>query len=183
MISVAERSLSEGLSASKSGSSSHIAVSARQYINDLENPSFNYVPLFGQETTLQIRTILSCSAKAKSNLRLSTQPVTLGKKQSTLSWLCDWLMISGSTTSDENGEDVKKALNHLEQSSAQLAALFDVSWALFHIFVQLNSKVASRLKSLLNPNLILYFKRRMEVHPFSERLFVDYKILLLEHRC
>lgn len=127
IISVAERSLSDGLSASKSGSSSHIAVSVRQYINDLENPSFNYVPLFGQETTLQIRTILSCSARAKSNLRLSTLPVTLGKKQSTFSWLCDWLMNSGCTTSDENGEDVKKALNHLEQSSTQLALLFDVS--------------------------------------------------------
>nr|CAH0109542.1 unnamed protein product [Daphnia galeata] len=126
IISVAERSLSDGLSASKSGSSSHIAVSVRQYINDLENPSFNYVPLFGQETTLQIRTILSCSARAKSNLRLSTLPVTLGKKQSTFSWLCDWLMNSGCTTSDENGEDVKKALNHLEQSSTQLALLFDV---------------------------------------------------------
>ncbi len=130
MISVAERSLNEGISASKSGSSSHVAVSVRQYINDLENPSFNYVPLFGQETTLQIRTILACSARVKSNLRLATLPVTLGKKQSTFSWLCDWLMISGSTTSDENGEDIKKALNHLEQSSAQLATFFDVSWSL-----------------------------------------------------
>jgi hypothetical protein len=129
MISVAERSLSEGLSASKSGSSTHIAVSVRQYINDLENPSFNYVSLFGQETTLQIRTILACSAKVKSNLRLATLPVT-GKKQGTFSRLCDWLMISGSTTSDENGEDLKKALNHLEQSSAQLAAFFDVSTSL-----------------------------------------------------
>lgn len=126
MISLAERSLTESLSASKSGISSHIAVNVRQYINDLENPSFNYIPLFGQETIPQIRTILTCSARVKSNLRLSIQPETLGKKRSILSWLSDWLMLSGSSNSDENGEDLKKALNHLEQSSSQLAALFEV---------------------------------------------------------
>ena len=127
MISIAERCLGDGMPASKSGSNSHIAVSVRQYINDLENPSFNYVPLFGQETTLQIRTILALAARTKSNLRLSTQPVTTGKKQSTLTRIIDWFMISGSTNSEENVEDIKKTLSHLEQSSSQLAALFDVS--------------------------------------------------------
>ncbi|XP_057372003.1 sphingomyelin phosphodiesterase 4-like [Daphnia carinata] len=126
MISIAERSLSDSLSPSKSGISPHIAVNVRQYINDLENPSFNYVPLFGQETTLQIRTILACSARVKSNLRQSIQPEKLGKKRGLLTWLSDWFMLSGSSSSDENGEDLKKALIHLEQSSSQLAALFEV---------------------------------------------------------
>ena len=127
MISIAERSLGEGMSASKSGSNSQIAISVRQYINDLENPSFNYVPLFGQETTLQIRTILTSAAQTKANLRYSMQPITTGKKQGILARISDWFMITGPASSDENGDEAKKTISHLDQASSQLATLFDVS--------------------------------------------------------
>ncbi len=126
MITIAERSLGDGMS-SKSGTNSQIAVSVRQYINDLENPSFNYVPLFGQETTLQIRTILSLAARTKSSLRHSLQPASVAKKQHFLARVVDWFMITGPASSDENIEETKKTLSHLEQSSSQLATLFDVS--------------------------------------------------------
>lgn len=126
MISVAERSLGEGMSTSKS-SSSQIAVSVRQYINELENPSFNYVPLFGQETALQIRVILASTERAKSCLRKLTLPVTGGRQQNFFTRITDWLMISGPVSADENGEEIKKTLSQLEQSSFQLSALFDVS--------------------------------------------------------
>lgn len=128
MISIAERSLSEGISASKSGTS-QIAVSVRQYINDLENPSFNYVPLFGQETALQIREILASAQSAKSRLSQSqlSEPAIMKEKQNIFSRISDWLMITYPVNADENEEEVKKTLNYLDQSSSRLSVLFDVS--------------------------------------------------------
>ena len=122
MIAVAE-------SSTKSGSLSPIAASVRQCINDLENPSFNYSSLFGQETALQIRMILASAARVKSGLRHSLLPVSTGKKRrNVLAAISDWLLLTGSASAgcDDNIEETKRTLNHLEQSSAQLSCLFDV---------------------------------------------------------
>lgn len=126
MIAVAERSLGDGIASPKSGTSSQIAVCVRQFINDLENPSFNFIPLFGQETTMHIRLVLLAAAKAKAHLRKSLQPEPKRESSSFWSSVCDWISSPGTVGGDENSEELKKSLNHLEQASAQLSALFDV---------------------------------------------------------
>ena len=130
MIAVAERSLGDGLPMSKSGGSSacHVAVSVRQFINELENPSFQFVPLFGQETTVHVRTVLAAAARAKSALRQMEVVEKPAEKKVKGIWatVVDWFTYSGPTGADENTEDVKKALNYLDQASTQLAAIFDV---------------------------------------------------------
>lgn len=127
MISTAELSLGDGMPMAKSSSASHIAVLVRQYVNELENPSFVLVPLFGQETTLQVRAILSSAAAAKASLRSSTASEAQDNKDK--GWFakfCEWFASSGTLVTDENAEEVKKTLHYLDQASCQLAALFDV---------------------------------------------------------
>lgn len=127
MIGNAERSLGDGLTSPKSGSSSQIGIGVRQFINELESPSFNFVPLFGQDTTMQIRLVLLAAARAKASLRQSLQPEPKNEPSNFWAKVVDWFSSSGATGTDENGEELKKSLNHLEQASAQLSALFDVS--------------------------------------------------------
>ena len=130
MIAVAERSLGDGLPMSKSGGSStcHVAVSVRQFINELENPSFQFSPLFGQETTVHVRTVLNAAARAKSALRQMQVNEKPAEKKTQGWWatVVDWFTYSGPANSEENGEDIKKALNYLDQASNQLATIFDV---------------------------------------------------------
>lgn len=127
MIAIAERSPGDGLASPKSGINSHLAVCVRQFINELENPSYSFTPLFGQETTMQIRLVLLAAARAKARLRQSLQPEP--KKESSNIWskVGDWFSSSGLESGDENSEELNKSLNHLEQASAQLSFLFDVS--------------------------------------------------------
>lgn len=125
MIAAAEESLTAGL---MTKGSSHLSVIVRQSINELESPSFTYTPLFGLETALQVRMVMTAAARAKANLKYSTRVEPVEKKeQRWWPWLIDILTYSAPTSSDENGEEAKKAINHLESASAQLAAFFDVS--------------------------------------------------------
>ena len=85
MIASAEASLTESSGTGPKSlvpgvcTPSHLSATVRQYINELEGPSFSYVPLFGPETTVLIRNVLTAAAQAKANLRSSQiqQPVML----------------------------------------------------------------------------------------------------------
>lgn len=125
MIVEAECLQGEGLSVSRNGGSTQMAVIIRQSINELESPSFSYVPLFGQETAFNVRIVLTAAARAKAVLRCSEPEESKGR-QSIWSRISEWFMYSVPAYPDENGEDVNKTLNHLDMASTQLAALFDV---------------------------------------------------------
>ena len=130
MIIEAECLQGDGMSVSRSGGSTQMAVNIRQSINELESPSFSYVPLFGQETALNVSVVLASAARAKADLRCS-EPEEGKTPQSLWARISEWFMYSGPAYPDENGEDAKKSLNHLEMASAQLAALFDVTSQVF----------------------------------------------------
>lgn len=133
MIASVESSLADGMPVSKSGSSSQMAAIVRQSINEFENPSFNYVPLFGQETVFGVRNLLSAVALAKANLK-SVEPVE-EKSHGLWSRIREWFMYSGPASPDENGEEAKKAINHLELASTQFAKFFDVSSSKFYVLL------------------------------------------------
>ena len=128
MIANAELSLSDSFSLSKSGGggSSQMGITVRQFVNELESPSFVFLPLFGQETILHIHTLLRAAVQAKTNLRsFLVEPVD-HKVSGIFAQLRDWFSITGLNHSEENGEEIKKTLNHLELASDQLSKLFDV---------------------------------------------------------
>lgn len=122
MISSAEGSLE---TSTKYESSSYLSVSVRQHINDLESTSFSYPPLFGQESVLAVRNLLSAAAHAKTRLRRSQADQSHQKSVTIWSRIRDWFLVT-PVQSDDNGAELAKALNHLEVSSAQLATFFDV---------------------------------------------------------
>ena len=137
MIASAEASLTESSGSGPKSlvpgvcTPSHLSATVRQYINELEGPSFSYVPLFGPETTVLIRNVLTAAAQAKANLRSSQiQQQQDSAEKTGGSWLVrlfHWFLNpAGSIGGEDNGEEIKKALGHLESASAQLAAFFDV---------------------------------------------------------
>ncbi len=132
MILQAENSQTNG---SSTHSSSQMAVIVRQSINDLESPSFNYAPLFGQEITCYVRTVLMAAAQAKTNLRIS-EPVE-NRTQGWWARIYEWFINSGPVFPDENGEEAKKALGHLELASSQLASLFEVNSAVINAMLKM----------------------------------------------
>lgn len=128
MIKTAENSLDDGVSASKSSGSSQIGITVRQFVNELENPSFIFLPLFGQETISNILTLLRAAAQAKTDLRSLQLESTAQKVAATgyFEQMRQWFSVPGLLSTEENGEELKKTIGHLENASDQLAALFDV---------------------------------------------------------
>ena len=68
MITNAENSL-DAAASNKPCGSSQMGITVRQFINELENPSFIYLALFAQETVSNIHTLLRSAAQAKTDLR------------------------------------------------------------------------------------------------------------------
>ena len=128
MIRTAENSLDDGVSTSKSSGSSQMGITVRQFVNELENPSFVYLPLFSQETISNILALLRAAAQAKTDLR-SLQVESTAQKVATTGFfnqLRQWFAVPSLLGTEENGEELKKTIGYLESASDQLAALFDV---------------------------------------------------------
>lgn len=144
MIASAEASVSDAsggaAKGSPSSSSSQLSVLVRQFVNELEGPSVDYVALFGPETTMLARNVLLAAARAKAELRLSqlrehqagaAQAGRLGFVGRLRQWLAAPAAGAGG---EDNGEEISKTLNHLEQASNQLAEFFNVPYPAPHSF-------------------------------------------------
>jgi len=128
MMKTAENSLDDGVSASKSTGSSQMAIAVRQFVNELENPSFSFLPLFSQETISNILALLRAAAQAKTDLR-SLQAESTAQKVAAagfLEQLRQWFTVPSLLGNEENGDELKKTIGYLENASDQLAVLFDV---------------------------------------------------------